>query len=396
VKKYLKFVYRKPFNFIFMVYFILAPLYYFPFMYIQNGHDIEFAALRALKDYLLVCVLGLAIFNFFLRGNIYIHRSYLLWFILLLICASYKVFTLGDALSIDFFRFFFFGPLVFIFSINFFKSEFVLYKIIYFVIAISLIVSLIGIYQFLFIDILQNWSIAAGQKRITSTLFSPNALAWYLVCINTIILSILFFRDNSFKYLLFIIFIFNLIAIVLSGSRTGVISTFISIIIHFFLLSYRMRLRLILYFVFSLPFLFSLFFFTSVKDNRSVSSLDDTRTLIYNELWNRLDYLPVQEYLFGVNKLNLLFLKELALLDDSFILSLLPIFGIIGFIFVIYILYRLFSVSFLKSKTVLSISLVMLILMSLVGNVLYIFPHSIFFWFLAGLGKNLTLVKKAT
>jgi putative inorganic carbon (hco3(-)) transporter len=363
-------------------------------MYIQNVHGIEFATLRALKDYLLVLIIFLAVFKFFLSGNIYIHRSYLLWFILLLICATYKVFTLGDALSIDFFRFFFFGPLVFIISINFFRSEFVLYKIIYFVIAISFIVSIIGIYQFLFIDILQDWSIAAGQKRITSTLFSPNALAWYLVCINTVILSILFFRDNSFKYLLFIIFIFNLIAIFLSGSRTGVISTFISIIIHFFLLPYKMRLRLILYFVFSLPFLLSLFFFTSVMDNRAVSSLDDTRALIYNELWNRLDILPFQEYLFGVNKTNLLFLKELALLDDSFIFSLLPIFGIIGFIFVMYILYRIFSISFLKSNTILSISLVMFILMSLVGNVLYIYPHSIFFWFLAGLGKNLTNIKK--
>ena len=360
----------------------------------ENGYGDEFAIQRAFKDYLLVGVLSLAIFKVFLTGRFYIERAFLSPFILLLVLASYKVFTLGDALGIDFFRFFYFGPLVYLFAVNFLKSEFLINRIICLLIGISLIVSFIGLYQYLFIDIQHNWSVAAGQKRISSTLFSPNALSWYLVGVNTIILSILFFKQVSLKYLFFVTFAINLIAIVLSGSRIGVIFTGISLVFHFFFVSNRMRLRLIRYFIFLLPVLFSVVLFTNVLESRAVSSLDDARTLIYNELWNRLNTLPIQEYLFGVDKVKLLLLKDLAVLDDSFVLSLLPVFGIVGFLLIIVCFYRIFSNSISKNKSILSISLVMFLLMSFVGNVLYIFPHSILFWFLAGLGKNLSTSQK--
>jgi hypothetical protein len=150
-----------------------------------------------------------------------------------------------------------------------------------------------------------------------------------------------------------------------------------------------MRLRLLLYFVLILPVLFLFVYFTSVLESRAVSSFEDSRTIIYNELLNRLTILPIQEYLFGVEKGNLLLLEDLGVLDDSFVLSLLPVFGIVGFLIIGFCFYRIYSKSFSKIKTILSISLVMFFLMSFLGNVLYIFPHSILFWFLGGLSTNL-------
>jgi hypothetical protein len=375
---------------ILITFIILAPLYNFPFMYIENAYDLEHANFRAFKDYFLLLILVIALFYGVFNGTVKIRKRTVFPFFSIFILALLKYFYLNDVLTIDYYRFFFFGPLLYIVTISVVKTKKAVYEILFSFLIVSLLVSLIGIYQFLFIDILHQWSIAAGQKRVSSTLFSPNALAWYLVAINSLIMSLLLIDKHERKKLLIIILLVNFFVILLTGSRGGVSYSLISICVHFIIVSGKMKLNLIRYSFYFIPFIFFAIYKTSLSESRAMSSIDNSRSIIYAELLNRLNILPLSEYFFGVSSYNYRILKSLSILDDSFILTLLPIFGICGFIFLIFSLNKILSISIFKNRNVISITLFMFLAISFTGNVLYIFPHSILFWFLVGLSQVLT------
>lgn len=373
---------------LFFIFIFLSPLYYFSFLFIDDIYDEQYSNMRQYKDFLLFFLLIFSLFFIFLKAKFFIKKTSLILISLIFVFGLYKILILGEILRYDFIRFFIFGPIIFFVTSNFLKNYDSVYKIINYLIFISFIVSLIGLFEFFYVDSNKVYSKAAGVKRVASTLFSPNALSWYLVLINTLILSQLFFKKNVNFYLLFLL-ILNFFIIILTGSRGGFLFSILSCFMHFIFSNRKHRLSALYFFVLLSPIILYLINFTSIFDGRATESLDTSRLFLFSNVFSKIWDLPIQDLLFGLSKNDLRLLLELELLDDSFILSLIVICGIFGFLFIICILIILTFVNKLNFKSPISLTLLMALLMSIGGNLLLIFPHSILFWFLLSLNEYL-------
>jgi hypothetical protein len=340
-----------------------------------------------MKDYLFIFIILISLLFISKKKKIYLHKDILLILIIFFTIALYKIILLGETLRVDFVRFFIFGPFIYFITFNFVRDIFLVRKIVFYMIYISIFVSFFGFYEYIFIENNKIWSIAAGEKRISSTLFSPNSLAWYLVLINTLILSQIFFFNYISKYKLITIYILNLSVIILSGSRGGFMFSIVSLLIHLLVSSTKYKIYFFRFLFLITPFFIYLYNNTLIFQGRATSTLDDSRLFLFSKVFNQLNTFSIDKILFGLSKSELNMLLQLEVLDDSFFLSIIAIFGILGFILICFLLIRMIFYLHFKLKSIFLMSLILLLLMSITGNVLYIFPHSLIFWFVLSLNN---------
>ena len=212
-----------------LVIFFIVPFYYFPFYLSSLGWlgilDYSFW-FRAGKDVLVLCIVGVWFLRLLLSGRSKIKISIVsaglvgyIFFGLFRGAAS-----LGSGL-ITTFRIYLEFTIFFFASRDVFSSESHINSLIKLWVLSSIGVSSLGIIEY-FIGGQTVFSRAAGQIRIISTLYNPNALGWYLTWANGLIVGLYMTRScRKERQVLLFSFGLNSSAILLSGSRGSLLAS---------------------------------------------------------------------------------------------------------------------------------------------------------------------------
>lgn len=261
--------------------------------------------------------------------------------------------------------------------INFLKTQLV----------VSLVVSIIGIFEYFLGSIPTAFSKSAGQIRIISTLFNPNALGWYL-CITSLINISLLLKSNTeifTKRLLYLMLILNLVSIFFSGSRSAIYVLVITTTLTY-LLNKPGRLLLNSVIISILTFLIFSYSGIDLSTFRIIASgLETERVWILEKILNEISFMKTNEILFGSSEIRINKLDRLGLLFDSQII----IDFILGGLFYVSLKYLFLTFSILNFFLIRrSVDLNILIgavlfaylIFSVLGNITSIFPHAVLFW----------------
>lgn len=374
------------YNFI-LKYFILLSPFFYGFVFF-TGHNINGDnEIKSLKDYVIIILL----IYYFLKSLSTRRISYnsidIIIYIIFVV-GILKLLILPNEFSLKITRTFIQYTLFYLLV----KRMFIDYKhlnaIIKGIILSSLIVSIIGILEYFMGSIPTVYSKAAGQIRIISTLYNPNSLGWFLCLISSMILGMIVNKNNDViinKTILITIYIINIIAIFMSGSRSAL---FILLIISLFVFLAKKRI-LILYFLGFTTLLFIYIFYylnINIYDFRILASgIESEREYIYQRILSEAYSLNFSEIIFGVNSRNLLKLEKLSLLLDSQLIIDFVLGGIfyilLKYSFIIITLFTSFN-KIKKNPIFLSLSLFLIssLFLMLLGNITNIFPHGIYIW----------------
>jgi hypothetical protein len=381
----------------------LMPLYYAPFLFIPDVHGDEWAALRNGKDYIILLVLVIWFFYFLVNELRSALNSATSTFVLL-----YMIYGLLIIPSLDDFeriieisRIYILYPIWFFVARSLYTSRPEVQTQLNRWVLVSIIVSIIGISEFLFFGGNNVYSRAAGQARSISTLFNPNALGWYLVAMNALLLGMIRFGSintneprGSYSYsTALLILIINTMAIVMSGSRSALlINVFI---ISLWLLSMVYKTKVATTVAISC-FLVALSYFampseTDVPELRSFGGMETSRFEIYSEMLKSFWGMDFINILFGLDASAYSVLKQSGLLDDSYVLTVVASGGIVSILIFTSIVVTGFVKNLSRRKYLSHERASMFHLLSacfilgFIGNLQGIFPLAIIFWVAFGL-----------
>jgi len=391
-----------------MFLFFLFPFYYLPYYLSSlNRMDMGFAEegfwFRAAKDGILLIIIAVWLTRLVLLGRLKARLT-----LVSIAMVGYLTFglvrSLGFSLNgtLDVLRLFVEFTIFFFIVPDTFTNETQLRHLIWIWILPSVGVSILGFIEFFFGGNTV-FTVAAGQTRIISTLFNPNALGWYLTWVNGLTFG-LYLAANTRKarWVLLIIMGLNGATIILSGSRSSLLV--MAVMLCFTLvMSRRPRVLFMLIFIFSAIvvsitvaqqfsgiILFRALSFADVTDMRN-ERIAETLPNVFNSpldlLWGRGDIW--EQGLEGASSLNV----------DAQYLNILYSGGIMGFLLLGIILlgtsrnlWRLHLRSHPLALPLL-LSSFAVILIGFMGSIFILFPGALFFWSTAGLANRLARFK---
>lgn len=388
----------------FVTWFItLMPLYYAPFLFIPDVHGADWAVLRIVKDYIILAVLIIWLFYFIENQLRSLVRTATATFVFLYMIYGALIIIFQDDLEriIEIARIYILYPIWFFVASSLYTSRTEVHTQLKRWIVVSIIVSVIAISEWLFFGGNNIYSRAAGQTRSISTLFNPNALGWYLVAMNTLLLGIVRFgsrdpgcQDNSFSYsTTLLILLVNSTAIVMSGSRSALFINIIAIILWAFSKIYKIKVAITATVSFFLAALFYLALpsETGVTELRAFGGMETTRLDIYSEMLESYWSMDVLNILFGLDASTYSIFKQSGLLDDSYVLTVIASGGALAIVLFTLTVVTGLAKNFSHRQYLLQERASMFYLISaccilgLLGNLQGIFPLAIFFWVALGL-----------
>jgi hypothetical protein len=385
------------FRLAFTVFLTLSPLYYVPFLFIATGHSDEFFWLRAGKDMLLLFFITAWIVRGILQGKLVWRTDVTSVSALALLCLGlYMVLRLSASdhgmsarmlvLNV---------PFLFV-ARDVFRDSLLMTRQITNWVYMSGVVSIVGLIEFVYGGADNVFSQAAGQVRIISTLFSPNALGWYLVFSNAMILGLLATRNRRSAIIptapvLTALLLLNMVAIVLTGSRSA--------LIVFGLLSmFTFVLARPVFVVKALPVISLLgiaFAFGYDRYDlgaiRVFSGLDTSRWYIYRIVFESFRDVSLWELAFGLGRDRIVALRYAGLIDDSFVLLLFAHGGAfaVGVMTAIAFATVSWTVRGAMRNGIAARSVLLavggFVLLATISNVLMLFPHALLFWVVVGM-----------
>lgn len=397
---------NKTFSFwkIFTMWFItLMPFYYAPFLFISDVHGAEWEFFRIAKDYVILIVIIVWFFYIIknkLKGTLNNLTSI---FVFIYIIHGLTKISSYDNLEVvvEVARIYVLFPIWFFVAKSLYTtSNEVRLQLNRWVLA-SLFVSVIAVSEWLFFGGDNVYSRAAGQTRSISTLFSPNALGWYLAAMNSVLLGLIRFSSNSpnnakdyFSYpTALLLLLINTTAILISGSRSALFVNIFIFSLWLLTMLYRREVAIISVILVLLGFIF---YFTIPSESalielRVFGGSETTRSDIYTEMIQSYWSMGFLDILFGLDGSEYSNLKQSALLDDSYFLTVVASGGIVSvFIFIFIIItgvVRYISLSNYLSPERKSMFYLLLTccILGLIGNLQGVFPLAIFFWVSAGM-----------
>lgn len=379
------------------------PFYYAPFLFISDVYGSEWAALRVAKDFVILFILVLWSIYFIKNGSCNFLKTWTSLLVFLYVFYGLLIIiTLNEIeIIIEVSRIYIIYPFWFFMAKSLYASRTEVQLQLNRWILVSVIVSVIGISEWLFIGGDNIYSRAAGQTRSISTLFSPNALGWYLVVMNSLLLGMIKFNSRIpndskgyFSYSTALsFFLINTIAIVLSGSRSALLVNILIISSWLLFRFYKRKVAVSLGFFIILSFIsyFAIPFQSGFDELRVFGGVETSRFDIYSEMLESYWRMDISAIIFGLGVYEYSMLKQSGLLDDSYLLTVVASGGILSiFIFASIVISGF--VNFFTSRKYFPqerASIIYLFsaccILGLIGNLQGIFPLAIFFWLAFGM-----------
>ncbi|MCW6038006.1 hypothetical protein K4A83_17260 [Spirulina subsalsa FACHB-351] len=375
----------------------LIPLYYAPFLFVEDIYSEDWIFLRAGKDVLSFTILVSWIIYLAKRRSLKKWNSLLpsLLIAFFILLGIFKIIYLDESVQVEILRLFLLSPIWYFLSVYIYPKNFYVKQQIYRWVLVSFLVSLIGIGEWLFLSQENIFSKAAGQTRVVSTLFNPNALGWYLFAMNALLIGASNQKWKSTKrfefsppYTLLVLSI-NCFTMVLSGSRSALIPNFLMLgcwillkfkngVVAFFGLSFGL-IAITIISISTLNF--------QIYQIRAFSSFQTLRWDIYKKFLVLVSQANPIEFLTGFNENSYNLANKLGLINDSYVLAVGSIAGIISVIilFLAIVLSLILKNKQYQQQPSLLYLVLGLSLIGVIGNVQGIFPHGIIFWVCLGL-----------
>lgn len=381
----------------------LMPFYYVPFLFIADAYGPEWEALRIAKDYIILVVIVVWFFNL-MRGEFrFVVSNAASSFVFLYI--SYGVIKIlsfdNFELMVEMARIYILYPIWFFVAKSLYTSRADVQLLITRWIIVSVFVSVIAILEWLFFGGDNIYSRAAGQTRSISTLFSPNALGWYLAAMSAILVGMIRFdlnysndRRTFFSYSNAVLLLFiNSVAIISSGSRSALFANIL--IISLWVLSMLKKTKVATTVVISVLFVavanFAMPSQPGIVELRVFGGAETSRVDIYSEMLKSYWSIDFFGILFGLSPFEYSVLKQSDLLDDSYFLTVIASGGLFSIILFALMVITGFLKNFARreyhsnERTSLFYLLSICCILGLIGNLQGIFPLAIIFWVAFGL-----------
>lgn len=375
--------------------FILLSPFYYAIVFVE-GHNLgeESFFIRAVKDLIILFLFILWGLNLILypNKNRYIKNIDIIIFLFILV-GIIKLLLYDSNFSLTFVRFYVEYVFFYFIARKLYDSPKEIIEEIERIIIVSAIVSIIGLIEFFLGGIETIYSKAAGQIRIISTLFNPNALGWYLVMTSSLLIAFILSKTElvrlSSKFSQVICLLLNIFAIILTGSRSSLL---ILAFIFFIAIVAMGKIRLVLQILF-LSILIIMVFFSVVDINFGElrifnSGLESERSLIFTLVYNFVQNLSLDQLIFGVSNYNFYILRELALVFDSQMILDFIVGGLftvfLKYFIIFYFIYKLSKIKYDDIRKPIFLFFISIIFISTLGNVLMIFPHGLYFWYFIG------------
>jgi hypothetical protein len=358
-----------------LILFFLSPFYYLPYYLSPTRGDITFGGegfwLRAGKDLVVLGIVVVWLCRVALKGKVRVKSN---WFSVAVL--GYVTFGLLRSFSphledvLGVLRLFVEYTIFFFIAQDTFSDEIDIRTLLWAWILPSIVVSLLGVYEYFSGGI--NKSYSMNERRIISTLYNPNALGWYLAWVNALALG-MFLSAKSKKSSLTLLFIVGLNggAIVLSGSRSALI-VWGGVIILALLLSRRLRGSWVILMALAGTLMF-IILAQSSPDADQLRVLDFTSivSLRAEAVSDTLPFIINDELAILFGKGNLV-VDSTSLMVDSQYINIFYSGGIVG--------------AFLLSLVLSSVSALAI---GLAGSFFIHFPLAMFFWSSLGLANRL-------
>lgn len=368
----------------------LIPFWYAPFLLIPDAHGEQWAALRGGKDWLAAGLLGSWALLAARRGSVLRVKdpvAMLTAIFVLIGLARLPVVNASQAVTVV--RIFVLSPLWFYAARELFADKASTSRHLSRWVVASVVVSVIAMLEYALGGTGNVYSRAAGQVRTISTVFNPNALGWYLVWANGLLLGWAMRTHPSQGKLLpplvaMSAWALNLIAIGLSGSRSAFAVAVLSLAC-WFLLTNRKVVALAAFATFAIAGIASWLLLESrIEDLRLFSGSDTLRWAIYAEVVGRFARTDPLQLLLGMDSSMLQALEDAGIFDDSFWIALTGYGGLLAIAVLAAIVllasYPGASSSDRVARAPFVFAIVTLAVLGVVGNVLTIFPHGVLFW----------------
>lgn len=396
----------KYFDRIFLTFLVFTPFYYAPTLVAGAqriaGTEDEGFWLRAGKDAAILILFTAWVNRSLLRGRVsarnpefsFLVATYILW-------GTLRGVLNGSEFFLFSFRIFTEFAILFFIAQDVFRCQRTIERQVLHWVYVSVIVSLIGIVEYFTIGDRHYFSRAAGQIRIISTLFNPNALGWYLLFATSLAFGLFSRRSNytpKKQFALVGIILINVAAIYLSGSRSALIVLALSFL--FSLLLNRngryLAIGMTASFIVVTIFLITLQNLEVVNSRIFVLPTQDLRIEILSRSLGILSSVSVIELFAGTGTMTLEIARDYSLLFDSQYNSVVFYGGIVGLLLLIMIIaisaMRLLVLS-LKMRGVyisLLLALCSLVVTGVGANILTLFPHAVYFWIIVGITVSST------
>ena len=390
----------KFFRQILFLWYSLAPFYYLPYWLSQSRGNIELGGewffVRAGKDACIVVFVLVWIYRVVFLRKLIVKPS-IVSVAMLAYIAFGLVRSIGFTLegTVHILRLFVEYTVFFFIAKDMFVNKVQIQRLIWVWILSSIGVSLLGSYEYFIGGINMTYAQAAGQTRIISTMFNPNALGWYLAWANGLVLGLYIFNANcKARWALLAVFVLNSVVIVLSGSRSA-------LLVLMFLLCFAMvgRRRFRVFIVTMLLIAIGSAFIIQVQ---LFSDIDKLRVLRLSELtrprieriektWSNALTSP-QNYIWGRGDLSDVFVdaQYVNVFYSGGVIGL----ALLGLVFIGTCLNLRHL--YLKSKEValpLLLSSLSIFLIGFMGSILFVFPSAMLFWSAVGLVDRLANLK---
>jgi hypothetical protein len=394
----------KYFDRIFLAFLIFTPFYYAPTLVAGAqqiaGTEDEGFWLRAGKDVVILILFTAWVNRSLLRGRISVRNpeisflvaTYILW-------GTLRGVLNGSEFFFSSFRIFTEFAILFFIAQDVFRCQRTLERQVLYWVYASVIVSLIGIVEYFTVGDRNYFSRAAGQIRIISTLFNPNALGWYLLFATSLAFGFLSNKLNPKRqFVLVVVILINIAAIYLSGSRSALIVSVLSFLFSLLLNRNGRHLALGMMTLFIVLTIFLTMLQNSEVVNSRIFVLPtrDLRIDILSRSLSILSSVSVIELFTGTGTMTLEIARDYALLSDSQYNSVVFYGGIVGLLLLIMIIaisaMRLLVLS-LKMRGIyisLLLALCSLVVTGVGANILTLFPHAVYFWIIVGITASST------
>ncbi len=394
------------FDRIFLGFLVVAPFYYLPTLFIGTGSFGEEGFwLRAGKDIIVLILFAAWVIRTLLRGKVGFKLNLLTLTVVAYVLFGMLRMLISDVSDwFDYLRIFVEYTLFFFISRDIFSDYRLVEQQVLLWVYVSAIVSMFGLVEYFLGGVDLIYSRAAGQIRIISTLFNPNALGWYLAFTSALIIGLLTTQlrfHHVHRAVLLGILLANIAAIYLTGSR-GSAAVVIVIFILSLLLNKHFSYIIISIFI-SVSVFGILLFIQNYASSEQLRVLrlegTFTRVTIYsNAIFYYLSLSPVEIFI-GATPNNLSQARFYGLVSDSQYFMMIYYGGIVGVVLLLTIQVLvgvrllLWAMQYQGVFPSLGLAYAAIILTSAIGNSLTIFPHAVFFLVIIGIAANHRRIK---
>lgn len=377
----------------------LSPLWYAPFLFLPDAYGEQWASLRAGKDWVSAGLLATWVVTVLRRGSlVWVTDACAILAGLFVLIGSLRLATLDAGQAVTVARIFVLAPLWFFAGRDLFVDDASTWQNLRRWAVVGAVVSLVAVVEYALGGSDNIFSRASGQVRAISTLFNPNALGWYLVWANGLLLgwTLRARADGEGRLPAQVAiggWVLNAVAIGLSGSRSAFAIAVATLGVWFMLTSRRVVAAaalsamsvgaVVAWFVVILP---------RLDDLRLFSGSDTLRWAIYTEAaanFVRAD--PVQ-VLVGFDAALLETFDAAGIFDDSFWVALVGYGGAVALL-LLAVLVVLTVVAGVTARdrsprAPFLFAAVAFAVLGMLGNVQAIFPHGMLFWVSLGLASR--------